>query len=311
MHRIEGYFKSIGDDDALKANKGQKSAESGPAKEQKQPEQKQDEAAAASTAETKRAEPAYPSAESITTTTVTPSQPLLAASRPVTVYSPPVGNTPSAAQTRHNEHDYVPTTEQAHAHQKRLNQFSRPNRLPTDAEIAAKSAAEQERIANIQSVDVKVRFPDQSQVVATFGKGDTGKSLYDFVRSCLTEPLAREKFSIAYSPPSDTTTRPGGLGGRKLQSVIPDSERCLLIKDLGMAGRVLVNFSWDAGASPAKTGLLKPELQSRAQEHKIEEPPDLPDDTGMALGGSGEKSGESRPLRKGGVPKWLKLPGKK
>ena len=339
MLRIEGYFKSV-DNDTPKTVESQGSSavtgtvvqqEQGQGQDQEEQQPKKHKTTPETTEEVQEAPVApvestqppvqHPAPESSATpahaSEAAPTFSSLppASSRPVTVFSPPTGNTPVAAQTAYNENDYVPTTDQALAHQKRLNQFSRPNRLLSDAEIAAKSKAEEERLSTVQNVDVKVRFPDQSQVVATFGKQDTGKSLYDFVRTCLTDALAGESFAITYSP---NTSRPG-LGGRNIQSTIPESDKSLLIKDLGLAGRVLVNFSWVAGTSPAtrgaETSLLKPELQSQAQNLKIEQPPELPDDTTESsttpAGPSSSTSGERRPLKKGAVPKWLKLPGKK
>ncbi|PYI34864.1 hypothetical protein BP00DRAFT_422792 [Aspergillus indologenus CBS 114.80] len=239
-------------------------------------------------------------------------------SRPVTVFSPPSGDTPQSAQTTYNEADYIPSLDHAQAHQRRLNAASRPQRLPTDAEIAAKAAAEEEKRAAIADVEVKVRLPDQSQVVAKFGREDTGRTLYDFVRNCLAAPFAStERFVITYLPAG---SRGGGGGSaRKIQEVIPDSDQTLLIRDLGLAGRVLVNFSWDESASQAAHAsreLLKPELRTRAQEIKVEQPPEVKETAeearGRALGTTGNtetKTGEKR--KPGGIPKWLKLPGKK
>ncbi|KAJ9245574.1 hypothetical protein DTO169E5_879 [Paecilomyces variotii] len=234
-------------------------------------------------------------------------------SRPVTVYRPPSSSTPQSAQTKYDENDYIPSVEHAKSHQDRLNASSRPTRLPTDAEIAAKAAAEQQLLASIKEIDVKVRFPDQSQVVAKFGQEDTGKTLYDFVRSCLDEPFTAEKFNLS------TPGAPALIGGKRSHSSIPDSDTSLLIRDLGMKGRMLVNFSWDPNASLAARGsgamLLKPELRSQAQDIKVEEIKALeePEQPSRSLGGpSAAASNETK--RKGGtggVPKWLKLPGKK
>lgn len=242
--------------------------------------------------------------------TTTPSAPVepstTTAARPITVFSPPSTSTPVSAQSAHNENDYIPSIDHAQTYQRRLNQASRPNRLLSDAELAAKASAEEERLAGVKEVDVKVRLPDQSQIVSKFGQEDTGKSLYDFVRNCMTEPFAREKFVI--------TSFPSSAPGKKMQNVVPDSDRTLLIKNLGMVGRVLVNFSWDASASPAaregRASVLKQELRSQAQEHKVEQPADIevPDDKPE---GSTARQGEKPARKPGSLPKWLKLPGKK
>jgi tether containing UBX domain for GLUT4 len=229
--------------------------------------------------------------------------------RPITVFSPPSANIPSSAQIPYNEEDYVPSIEHAKAHQRLLNQSSRPQRLPTDAEIAAKAAAEEKRRSEIREVDVKVRFPDQSQVVVKFGPSDTGKSLYGFVRSCLAPAFVGEKFNLNIFR-NPTASRPANA------STLPESDQTL-IKDLGLAGRVLVNFTWADGASSTqrRTDLLRPDLRSQAQELKVEQPPEPKEEppapkTDADPSGSGDgKPGGAR--KSGGMPKWLKLPGKK
>ncbi|KAJ5812174.1 hypothetical protein N7474_008475 [Penicillium riverlandense] len=249
-----------------------------------------------------------PPSEQSTSTSATATS-----TRPITVFSPPTDSTPSSAQIPYNENDYIPSIEHAKSHQRLLSQSSRPQRLPTDAEIAAKASAEEKRRSSIREVDVKVRFPDQSQVVAKFGPSDTGSSLYDFVRSCLATPFASEKFllSIFLNP---------GIS-RASATAISDSGQVLLIKDLGLSGRVLVNFSWaDSAASfvhQRRDDLLRPELRSQARELKVEQPPDVVDEPSPSDAQSSAPSSardDSKPggaRKTGGVPKWLKLPGKK
>lgn len=228
--------------------------------------------------------------------------------RPITVYSPPSASTPSSAQIPHIEEDYIPSAEHAKAHQKLLNQTSRPQRLPTDAEIAAKAAAEEKRRSEIREVDVKVRFPDQSQVVAKFGPSDTGQSLYGFVRSCLAPAFAKEKFFLNVFLNTMAARTPHA-------QAIPEADK-LLIKDLGLAGRVLVNFTWPDATATAqrRTDILRPELRSRAQELKVEQPPEPVEEPSAPTSAEAKPSGSSKAggVRKsGGMPKWLKLPGKK
>ncbi|GMG23732.1 hypothetical protein AFCA_005896 [Aspergillus flavus] len=232
-------------------------------------------------------------------------------SRQVAVFAPPSSDTPQSAKTAYNESDYVPSVDHAQAHQRRLNAASQNKRLLSDAEIAAKAAAEEEKLAAVKEVDVKVRLPDQSQIVAKFGQQDTGKSLYSFVRNCLAGPFVGEKYTI-------TTFPGGGQSGKKLHNVIPDSDQTLLIKDLGMVGRTLVNFSWDATASQAarqsQRDLLRPELRTQAKELKVEQPADVMDtseETVQPKSGSDRQGEKSSGRKPGSLPKWLKLPGKK
>ncbi|KAH8693618.1 GLUT4 regulating protein TUG-domain-containing protein [Talaromyces proteolyticus] len=250
-----------------------------------------------------------------------PEQPTILSdlNRPVTVYRPPTNTTPQSALASYREEDYVPSIEHAKSHQDRLNQLSHNVRLPSDREIAEKAAAEQEKLAAIKEVEVKIRFPEQSQVVAKFGQPDTGSVLYSFVRDCLDTPFANEKFSLAIFGAGVSR------GPFDQKKIIPDSDRQYLIKDLGLKGRVLVNFTWGDHASTAArksgTNLLKSQLRSQAQDIQIPAVPGLVADDednakksplgklGAALKGDGSTSQSGG--RKGGVPKWLKLPGKK
>jgi tether containing UBX domain for GLUT4 len=236
----------------------------------------------------------------------------LPAGRPVTVFSPPTNDTPSSAQISYNEEDYIPSVEHAKAHQRLLNEASRNKRLLTDAEIAAKAAAEEARRSEVREVDVKVRFPDQSQVVAKFGPSDSGLTLYGFVRGCLAPEFAAEKFTLnIFSNP--TTLRSTHA------NTIPDSDQSLLIKNLGLAGRVLVNFSWTdvSSAGQRRSNLLRPELRSQAQELKVEQPPEPVEEPSASTSTKAEPSGAHDGGKPGGarksgtMPKWLKLPGKK
>uniref|UniRef100_A0A093V1R5 Tether containing UBX domain for GLUT4 n=1 Tax=Talaromyces marneffei PM1 TaxID=1077442 RepID=A0A093V1R5_TALMA len=256
----------------------------------------------------------------VQTDTVSP----LVSDRPVTVYKPPTNTTPQSALTSYNEEDYIPSIEHAKSHQGRLNQLSKNVRLPSDKEIAEKAAAEQERLAAIAEIDVKVRFPEQSQVVAKFKQTDTGSTLYTFVRGCLNTKFANEKFLLVVfgATAKQARTGPGGSS-----QTIPDSDQQYLIKDQGLRGRVLVNFTWidnnqasAMAAATRTTTLLKPELSSQAQDIRIPTVPgvveeDTKDKPSLMnrLGMKGEGEGGSKSLggKKGGVPKWLKLPGKK
>ncbi|EAW10209.1 putative UBX domain protein [Aspergillus clavatus NRRL 1] len=324
MVKIQDYFKSF--DDATPKDATSKTQES-PAAETSEtitdPSQPLPQAPSAAPAEPVRQVPEVPEQAPQTVPAAVPaagvpstepSATIQPSSRPVTVFSAPSSTTPQAAQMTYNEDDYVPSVDHAQAHQRRLNAASRPIRLPTDAEIAAKAAEEEQRRAAVKEVDVKVRLPDQSQVVSKFGQEDTGATLYGFVRSCLAEPFASEKFVLTSFPVAGAPKS----GAKKVQNIVPDSNQTRLIKDFGMIGRVLVTFTWDASASPAvrqsRTSPLKPELRSQAQEIKVEQPPDVMDTSedrvASKVGGpsQGEKPGGRKP---GSIPKWLKLPGKK
>jgi len=225
--------------------------------------------------------------------------------RPIQIFSPPASRTPSAALTTYNPADYVPSIEHAKAHQRHLQAKSRNARLPSEAELSEQEAAEAEKLKALKEVEMKVRFPDQSSAVSTFGQQDTGAELYAFVRDdCLDERWRAENFSLSYS-------------ATKGWAVVPDDPNRRLIQHLGLKGRVLVNFKWDemGGASMAALGtkdVLKRERKQEAQALKL---PVVPatlaeeDEQGVKVDvGKEEESGEKK---KKGAPKWLKLPGKK
>ncbi|EFR01695.1 hypothetical protein MGYG_04698 [Nannizzia gypsea CBS 118893] len=237
--------------------------------------------------------------------------PVTISSRPVTVFAPPSSSTPHSAQTPYNERDYLPTIEHAQSHQKRLNAASRPNRLAGDVELAAQETAAQERLAKINEIEVKIRFPDQSQAVSKFTKEDTAQSLYVFARSCLDTPLADQQFSLFYFP---TVT----AGASRVQAQIPASEDITLIHGLKMSGRVLVNFLWDQNAAlsarSAGGSVLRPELRQAAGKLQVKDvAADVEDEKAedKSQVHKTQPSSSEGSKKKGGMPKWLKLPGKK
>ena len=233
------------------------------------------------------------------TTTEGPDQ------RAISVFAPPSSSAPYAARQAFNEKDYEPTIDQARLHQARLNQSSRNKRLPTDAEIAAQQEAQRQKLANMKEVEIKIRFPDQRQVVSKFSDADTGSNLYGFVKGLLereNEPFIL-KFSAARGP-----------------KTVPNDAETKLISGLAMTGKVLVNFLWDEGASVEARGgpVLKDKYQSQAREIQnleIREPANQKENKSLGsavdLDSTLQTAGEGKAKGTGKVPKWLKLPGKK
>ncbi|KAL2421187.1 hypothetical protein ABEF95_005478 [Exophiala dermatitidis] len=222
--------------------------------------------------------------------------------RQVSVFRPPSSTTPSAARISHNEADYTPTVEHAQIHQKLLQTQGRNQRLPTEAELAARANEEAAKWAAVKEVEVKIRLPDQSAVSAKFAPEDTAADLYNFVRECLGEKWRAEHFTL----------RSSGIGGRN--EVIPDDAAKKLIRDLQLKGRVLVIFEWDdqrASIEARNTkDVLKDELRAQAQDLTI---PDIPtveedkDDPGVKVN-AGKKESTTYHGGEGGkkLPKWLK-----
>ena len=219
------------------------------------------------------------------------------AERPISVFAPSSASTPAASRQAFNEKDYEPTIAHAKMHQARLATSSVNKRLPTDAELAAQAESQAKRNADAKEVEVKVRFPDQMHVVSTFSNLDTSTTLYDFVKGLLEKE--NEPFTINFR---------SAQGPKN----VPKMELVRLI-DLGMAGRVLVNVVWEAGVSnEAREGsVLKAKFQDQATQIEVKEVEGVemekPND---AVERKGEQKNEERE-RKGGVPKWLKLPGKR
>ena len=71
-----------------------------------------------------------------------------------------------------------------------LSKSTLNKRLPTEKEIEAANLAEQERLASIKDVEIKIRMPDQSALSAKFGQADAGAELYRFVRGMLRGKMA-------------------------------------------------------------------------------------------------------------------------
>lgn len=221
--------------------------------------------------------------------------------RPVSVYAAPSSSTPRAALQPFNEKDYEPTITHAKIHQSRLVATSRNQRLKNHSEVEAEIEAQKQKAANITEVEIKVRFPDQMQVVSKFSNQDTSTSLYDFVRDCLENE--DEPFLLKFTGP------------RGPQPIPKEGYAVRLIAELGMTGRVLVNFIWEEGASvEARVGkVLKDRFIVKAKEIEVKNVVVGHDDDAEQKRDHNHKLvPETKSDSKGkGIPKWLKLPGKK
>jgi len=241
-----------------------------------------------------------------------PPSPSLAPTRPLTIYLPPTTTTPTAALHPHNPTDYIPTLDHARQHQSHLSTTARNRRLPSDSELAAAAAAQATTLAAVSTVEIKIRFPDQTTVVAAFGPTDTAAGLYAFVRGLLEKEEAGFVLSFV------------GKGGRAVVVPVAGEER--LVGGLGMRGRVLVVFRWEGDGGGWEGSVLKREFGERARELVVEnvgaagggrgegregEGAGVGGGAGAVAGGEKETAGGKGGARKGGVPKWLKLPGKK
>ncbi|KIW17603.1 hypothetical protein PV08_04798 [Exophiala spinifera] len=299
MLQIRGYFESV-DGPAPQDNPNATSV--------------RDETPAISTqpiAASESASPIAPAQSHEETQPIAPSQPqpeqiTTATSRPVSVFRPPSSSTPAAARQLYNDADYTPTVEHAQVHQKLLQQNSRNTRLLTDAQLAAQEQEEAAKWAAVKEVEIKIRFPDQSAASAKFTRLDSAADLYNFVRECLAVRWKSEPFIL----------RNPGIRGKN--EAIPDDSSKKLIRDLQLKGRILVNFGWDDSRASVEArstkAVLREELQSQAQELKVQDIPGVVEDdkdpgTKVDVGKKDTKPDEGGSKAK--MPKWLKGLSKK
>ncbi|KAG6278099.1 hypothetical protein E4U47_006135 [Claviceps purpurea] len=233
------------------------------------------------------------------TTDPTSSVPSQDPYQPVNVFLAPTGATPAAALVPASESDFTPTVAHAQLHQARLLQSSRNTRLPSDKELQDKAAAQEARIASIQSVLVKVRFPDNTSSEWRAGPSETGAFLYEAVRHVMADPS--QKFHLL-------------LSGSKTLIQDSSSQAHNLVKTYKFSSRVLVNLVWEATVpdSVREEPFLRANVAMRAQEVKVPEVTHVEEDVPREETKKADKEERSE---KGGdgvkkVPKWLRL-GKK
>ena len=103
-----------------------------------------------------------------------------------------------------------------------------------------------------------MRFPDEMQVVSKFNGLDTATTLYDYVIGLMENES--EPFFLKFM-------------SAKGQTVVPKGSTAKLISDLGMTGRLMVNFLWENGATPeARSGnIIKAKFRDVAQEIEVKE----------------------------------------
>jgi tether containing UBX domain for GLUT4 len=239
--------------------------------------------------------------------------------RLISVYAPPNNSTPQAATCEthpylrnrapvshsflildtFNAADYEPTIDQVRAHQAHLTSTAQNRRLLSDAELATKQRAAEERLAKLTDIEIKIRYPDQMQLVSRFTSIDTAASLYGFVKSTLR--YMDEPFSLSYTSSKGPKT-------------VPRDDTLKLIKDLGFEGRMLVTVTWDGDASTRarSAGNLKDEYAKMAKEIKFQEIQAVQvAQEQERREGKGKERATGEGKKEGFRPKWLKFPGKK
>ncbi|KAK7924903.1 UBX domain-containing protein [Apiospora marii] len=223
----------------------------------------------------------------------TPTDPL----QPVSVFAAPSSSTPHAAHTTEPDEIYEPGIVHAQFHQQRLKNAGQNKRLLSDQELAEEAAEKQAKLAAVKQVQVRVRFPDNTQATWVIHPDHTGGFLHNAVRAVMAAQGAKFKLIPA---------------GAKVP-IRDDSTK--LIAGYSLAGSTLVNLLWDDSVptETRKQPFLKPDATRLAREVEIPEPPQAEEEASPAPGPS-KAGGDEKPRGEGGakkgMPKWLKL-GKK
>ena len=198
----------------------------------------------------------------------------------------------------------------------------RNKRLPSEAELAAQREATSRKGSNVKDVELKIRLPDQSQLVSKFTTSDSVATLYEFVQSMLQHP--DQPFTLSYSSPNGPRVLRRRMATTDTKTNHDDGpvNTARLIGDLGFGGRMLVIFAWDPSVADSvgrssSSSVLKPSFVAMAKELQVDDPGNH-EALGRHRGSSSQSgvdtkaSGAGGGGRKGGgMPKWLKLPGKK
>lgn len=226
--------------------------------------------------------------------------------KPVNIFSAPTNATPAAASIELPESYYTPSIAHAQAHQQKLLESAVNRRLKSDAELEAEARAEEAKVASIKTIEVKVRFPDQTSAQWIFGPEDTSGTLYKAVRSVMANDSASFKLVLP-GPPTASSHLKDDAGVKHK-----------LIKGYRLSGRVLVTLLWEDNVSldVKEVPFLKAAFASQAKTIEVSDIP-IVEDEGESSAvpqsappkpqSSGESSGSAKKM-----PKWLKgLGGKK
>jgi tether containing UBX domain for GLUT4 len=178
----------------------------------------------------------------------------------ISVYRPPSSSTPAAALQDDDPALFEPSIDHAKAHQAALTRMTRNTRLLSDKELAEQEETRQAALAQVHTVTVRVRYPDQSMIETTVSAASTAAELYAQVAGTLASSAdAQDKFELRFT-------------GAKGHQTLPNSATQRLVRDLGFRGKVLVTLIWkpEASAQARKGPSLKEEYRSQAKDLKVE-----------------------------------------
>ncbi|KAK9431991.1 hypothetical protein V1505DRAFT_324722 [Lipomyces doorenjongii] len=235
-----------------------------------------------------------------------------AGSRSVAVYLAP-DKTPEPIND-YDESIYEMTTVRAKAYQSLLTTKSR--KLTEGGPMLTKELRqkqEAEKRAKVGKCEVRIRFPDQTQLLSTFNTTETIGDVMTFVRFSLVDPMIPFYFFI--TPP---------------RRVLADPSK-ILVDDLGFGSREILYFAWDMAKLTAQLGEgyeppkqpLRPEVLKEAldvskmstfeSEQKEHDDEDTKKVKSKTLGGTGEagRTLGGGPVSSGSKltkpPAWMKL----
>ncbi|KAH8149043.1 uncharacterized protein LAJ45_07019 [Morchella importuna] len=160
----------------------------------------------------------------------------------VSVYRPSDSQTLAAAQINVPETAYEIGINEAKIIQSHLKKAAIGRRLPSDKEIEEKEAAALAVVEKVQTLVIKVRFPDGYISEQTLQAKHTAQDLYDTIRTTLRHPL--EPFTLVIPP----------------RLPIPESRQRLTI-DLRIRSGATVHLTWDGSAS--KAARIEPALNDQ------------------------------------------------
>lgn len=189
-----------------------------------------------------------------------PDQVAVPTQSPITVFAPPSGTVPQAAKQEVDDSDFEPSVYHAKLHQSRLETASQNRKLLPYAELEAIEQEKKAKKAAVKETQIRVRFPDQTQVTFPITTAYSGASLFEFVRGLIVHP--DQPFEIVYRGPKNPKEK------------IPDSNSVYLIKDMGFRVPTLVNFNWRAEVPDSVTRQppLKEEYRAQAKPVHVPEP---------------------------------------
>lgn len=231
-----------------------------------------------------------------------PSDPL----QPVHIFAAPSSSTPAAALTHHNEADFTPSIVHAQMHQARLKESGKNKRLLSNKELEEQAAAAEAKLAAIQSIEAKVRFPDNTSASWVITKEETGAKLYKAVRTVMADRSLPFRLAI---PGTRETIRDDDSPGNEL------------MKAYKLTSNVVLNFIWEdsvadavrrrpflkASAAQAAEQIVVPDLPTVEDEEEQKKPPAWQQNSSKIVSDVSKHGDEA--MKK--IGKFFKLPGKK